>query len=217
MNGRLSGHETLASAGPNALTEAELDFLHKLACTAVAAAVKDPKLLHQLPQYSEEALLRTLAGVDAASLGPSLTRLAGAFVTITNNGRLRGCQGSIAACAPLYSQVLSCAVKSAVADHRFTPCTVEELSELHIGVSVLTEPTPIASHEEYQLGVHGIILKKHGCRAVFLPEVPTEHHFTKEVTLSRLSVKAGLAEGAWREGASFEVFYTQKYGKPMRL
>ena len=89
-----------------------------------------------------------------------------------------------------------------------------ELKDLEVEVSVLTPPRPIASWEEFRVGEHGIILSKGGRRAVFLPEVAVEQGWTREETLSHLARKAGLPADAWREGASFAVFTSTKFGAP---
>ena len=43
-------------------------------------------------------------------------------------------------------------------------------------------------------------------RAVYLPEVAPEQGWTKEETLSSLSMKAGMGPDDWRKGARFKVF-----------
>ena len=50
-----------------------------------------------------------------------------AFVTLTKNGRLRGCIGYTEAVVPLYKVVQECAVAAATEDPRFPPVSPEEL------------------------------------------------------------------------------------------
>jgi AmmeMemoRadiSam system protein A len=138
----------------------------------------------------------------------------GAFVTLKRDGRLRGCIGYIQPKKPLYQAVLENGANAAVNDRRFWPVASGELSGLEVEVSVLTPPEPIASYEDFRVGEQGIILRKDGRRAVFLPEVAAEQGWTREETLSHLAQKAGLGPDGWREGASFEVFTSRKYVAP---
>ena len=133
-------------------------------------------------------------------------RPSGVFVTLTKEGQLRGCLGQIYAMAPLYKGVMRQVVESAVRDNRFPPVEAFELGELSISISALTEPRPVASHDEIVLGRHGIILDKDGRRALFLPQVAPEQGWSLEQTLTFLSRKAGLPDDAWRQGAAFSVF-----------
>lgn len=151
-----------------------------------------------------------------------LDGLRGAFVTllrtdpaeIRTKGELRGCVGQVDPVYPLPQAVIVSAVKAALADTRFPPVTPQELSRIRVEVSVLTPPRPVAAWRDIRLGRDGIVLKKDGYRAVFLPEVPGEWGWNLEQTLSQLARKAGLSTAAWREGATFEVFESQKFAEP---
>lgn len=187
----------------------------------------------QTMDATDLGLLHRLAvlGVERAVLGPSSDRDAeiqaslgavpehlhmpgGAFVTLKQDGHLRGCIGYIRPRKPLYQAVLENGINAAVNDTRFRPVVPEELDKLEVGVSVLSPPRAIASHEEFQVGEQGIILSKEGRQAVFLPEVASEQGWTRDETLTHLARKAGLPEDAWRDGASFEVFTSTKYAAP---
>ena len=150
--------------------------------------------------------------VDA--LPARLKEPAGAFVTLKRHGELRGCIGYIEPREPLYLAVLANGDNAARRDPRFNPVEPAELDGLEIEVSVLTPPRPIESWQAFKVGEQGIVLSKAGRRAVFLPEVATEQGWTREETLSQLSLKAGLPANAWQEGASFEVFESTKYSAP---
>jgi len=70
-----------------------------------------------------------------------------AFVTLTKNGRLRGCIGYTEAVAPLFKVVQECAVAAATEDPRFPPVSPEELPSLRVEISVLTPLFPIRPEE----------------------------------------------------------------------
>jgi hypothetical protein len=184
------------------LSESQMKFLHQLARQAVEAAVvkgQDP-----------EKVLTTLA----SRMPEELQKPAGAFITLKELGELRGCIGHIFPKEPLYRAVVINAINAAQHDPRFYPVQAEELPEIELEVSVLTPPQPIASYHDFEIGKHGIILKKDGRAAVFLPEVAVEQNWNREQTLSQLAKKAGLPPDAWQTGAKFEVFTTQTYTAP---
>jgi AmmeMemoRadiSam system protein A len=153
------------------------------------------------------------AYVDLIGLPPEAKLRAGAFVTLKRQGHLRGCIGSIYPRQPLWHAVVGNAIHAAVHDHRFPPVKREETGDLDIEISVLTAPRDIAGPEAFHVGTHGIILEKHGKRAVFLPQVAPEQGWDREETLSHLARKAGLPADAWREGTRFWVFEAQVFGE----
>ncbi len=59
--------------------------------------------------------------LDERSVDDDLRQHAGAFVTLTMNGELRGCIGSIHPVAPLYRAVSMSAINAAFRDPRFLP------------------------------------------------------------------------------------------------
>jgi len=137
---------------------------------------------------------------------------AGAFVTLNHRGMKKGSPGRLRACMGLmdHRQGLQDAVieaaLSASEDPRFPPLKFEELSGISVEVSVLTPARPVASPRHIVIGRDGVILSKHGRRAVFLPQVASEQGWDLETMLSHLSRKAGLSPDAWKHGARFEVF-----------
>jgi AmmeMemoRadiSam system protein A len=144
---------------------------------------------------------------------------AGVFVTVHNtgpkavtDGRLRGCIGVIEAREPLVDAVVHAAV-SAAHDPRFRALDARELDGVSLEVSVLSPMREVGGPEEIVLGTHGVLLSRGGRQAVFLPQVATETGWTKDVFLSQLARKAGLAADAWRHGATFEVFTAQVFGE----
>ena len=185
------------------LTDAELQLLHRLAIFSLQTAVLGPST-------ARNEAMRQVAG----TLPDALRAPAGAFVTLTRHGELRGCIGTIEPREPLYRAIIDNSVNAARRDPRFEPVEAAELKDLEVEISVLTPPRGIADWKAFRVGTEGIILDKDGRRAVFLPEVATEQGWTREETLSHLARKAGLPADAWREGARFQVFTTITYAAP---
>ncbi len=130
--------------------------------------------------------------------------LKGCFVTLTKKGDLRGCIGHIIAQRPLYKAIMENARNAALEDPRFKPVTTDELKEIEIEISVLTEPLPLffTSPAELlsKLRPHkdGVVLRIGQRGSTYLPQV-WEQLPNKEDFLNNLSEKAGCAPSAWRE------------------
>ncbi len=136
----------------------------------------------------------------------------GVFVTLNDaHGNLRGCIGNIIPVASLRESLWNRAQDAALNDPRFEPVQPDELPNLHIEISVLTPMKHIEGPEQIVIGKHGVVLRKAGRSAVFLPQVAPEQGWNVEQMLTALSRKAGLAPQAWREGAQFSVFEAQVF------
>ncbi|CAN0355226.1 unnamed protein product [Pylaiella littoralis] len=126
------------------------------------------------------------------------TYVCGMFVTWDKHEQgtenLRGCIGTLSPQA--ISQLRDYTYSSALNDRRFSPIEPSELSSLDLSVSLLVEYEPARHWEDWEVGVHGIVIKFNDDRgskysATFLPEVAAEQGWTREVTLTRLVRKAG--------------------------
>ncbi|MGE5284355.1 MAG: AmmeMemoRadiSam system protein A [Actinomycetota bacterium] len=135
-----------------------------------------------------------------------------AFVTLTKNGRLRGCIGYTEAVAPLFKVVQECAVAAATEDPRFPPVSPNELPSLRIEISVLTPLVPILP-EEVEVGRHGLMVTQGRMRGLLLPQVPVEWGWDREAFLDQTCVKAGLPASAWRHGATLKAFTAEVFGE----
>lgn len=68
---------------------------------------------------------------------------------------------------------------SAVKDSRFNPISRDELTKLHVSVSILRHFEDGADYTDWEVGVHGIRIEFHNEKgnkrtATYLPEVATE-------------------------------------------
>ena len=151
---------------------------------------------------------------------PWLRALGACFVTLTRQGRLRGCIGSVRARRPLADDVRANARAAALSDPRFPPLTAGELPDTRIEVSLLSaaSPLPAASEEEalaaLRPGLDGIILDVGGeTHATFLPQVwenlPSPRDF-----LAHLKHKAGLPPGFWSPDLRLQRYTVTKWTEP---
>ena len=134
-------------------------------------------------------------GFTQKMLAPS-----GAFVTLTIDGKLRGCIGRFDADQPLYKMVQEMAVSAATRDYRFSRLTKKELGQAHIEISVLTPMKKILSPDEIVLGKHGIYVKKGSRGGTFLPQVASQTNWTVEEFLGHCARdKAGIGWDGWKD------------------
>ena len=127
---------------------------------------------------------------------PFLNNMGATFVTLNYDHQLRGCIGSIIPHRLLLDDIIHNAKSAAFGDPRFQPLTSEELSQLTLEVSVLTEPQ-ILEYSDFtdlinkvQPNIDGLILKHNQYQGTFLPQVWKQLQ-TPELFLEHLSMKAG--------------------------
>lgn len=136
-----------------------------------------------------------------------LDRPSGAFVTLSKNGKLRGCIGYIEAVKPLRETIREMATSAAFKDWRFPPVKESELDEIEIEISVLSPLRRIADPSLIEVGTHGIIISRGGNRGLLLPQVAVEWNWDRETFLRQTCIKAGLPEDAWKQdGTIIEIF-----------
>lgn len=130
----------------------------------------------------------------------------GVFVTLKKKDTLRGCIGFIKPPAPLYKAVAFSAIKAATEDIRFPPLTAEELKDVKIQISVLSNLSRIHDPSIIKPGLHGLYIVAGPNTGVLLPQVATEYSLSREAFLSLCCRKAGLAEDAWKNRKDIEIY-----------
>eukprot|EP00210_Caulerpa_lentillifera_P005082 g4854.t2 len=126
----------------------------------------------------------------------------GVFVTwhkrcqTTDEYSMRGCIGTL---EPrwLHHSIKEYSLKSAFDDRRFDPIWEEEVPFLSCDVSLLFCYEVAKNWQDWEIGVHGLIIKFNDERhrlnrsATYLPEVPKDNSWSREETLKNLIRKAG--------------------------
>jgi AmmeMemoRadiSam system protein A len=129
----------------------------------------------------------------------------GVFVTLHRVGQLRGCIGNLAGGVSIVQGVKANAINAAFSDPRFSPVTTSELDRIDIEVSVLSEPQLLTYDssddllKSLQPNIDGVVIKKGGASATFLPQVWQQLPKPEEF-LSHLCLKAGLSVNEWEKG-----------------
>jgi hypothetical protein len=175
---------------------------------------REQKSLLGLARSTLEKYIRTGKVPEAKPLTSKLSEKRGAFVTLHERGELRGCIGYIEAVKPLYQAVSDMAVAASTEDPRFPPVEPGELDSIDIEITVLSPMRPVPSPDSVVVGKHGCVIRKGGCSAVFLPQVPIEQGWDRDTYLSELCRKATLPRDAWKSpDAKLSVFTGQVFGE----
>jgi AmmeMemoRadiSam system protein A len=156
--------------------------------------------------------------IEPSLLAGTLAQELGNFVTLTQDGILRGCIGSIKATHCLAQSVAFNAFNAAFHDSRFSPLSAAEAAQTHIEISVLSKPEPIdaSTCEELLSNLHpyddGLILEEDGHQATFLPKVweqlPDPQQFVQQ-----LLAKAGLPGDYWSDTLRFHRYQTISFAE----
>jgi AmmeMemoRadiSam system protein A len=126
---------------------------------------------------------------------------------------LRGCIGSLAKDKNLIEAVQDLTVKSAFSDSRFTDLKEEELKDIEIEISILSDLTEIKKIEEIEVGQHGLFVQKESFSGLLLPQVADEEQWDREMFLKNTCLKAGLDGNAWKKGARVFKFSALKFSE----
>ncbi len=141
------------------------------------------------------------------------------FVTLTREGRLRGCRGTLEPRLALAHDVWRNAWASAFDDPRFEPLAQEELPDLAVAISLLSPLEPLAVVTEQELlasiepGRHGLVIACGERRATFLPQVWSSLPLPAEF-VGELKAKAGLPRESWSPAIEAWRYTVQSFGDP---
>jgi len=168
-------------------------------------------------RLARSAIARTWRLEEPADFDDPCLDLPGAsFVTLTIDGRLRGCIGSLIARRSLREDIVSNARAAAFHDPRFPALSKDELTEIAIEVSLLSQPEPMSftsranALSQLRPGVDGVILSTSGHRATFLPQVWDELPEPEEF-MAHLLMKAGFAPTYWSDSFTIERYTVTAY------
>ncbi|MCF7908870.1 MAG: AmmeMemoRadiSam system protein A [Candidatus Omnitrophica bacterium] len=159
--------------------------------------------------------LRTKEPLEPKTEDSLLKDVRGAFVTLHQGGRLRGCIGSIVATKPLYLEIRDMAIAASTQDSRFSPVSEGELADIRIEISVLSPFKKIVNSDEIIVGKHGVLVKQGYKSGVYLPQVAKETGWGKEEFMNSLCRdKAGISVDSWKRGeCEIYIFSAEVFGE----
>lgn len=201
--------------------------------TAAHASVQPGTTIPTFSAEEKQALLgiarRVLEQVVADLIPPqlqvnhfsaNLAQRRACFVTLTRGGELRGCIGQLTTEKPLYEAVADHAAGAASRDLRFGSVERDELPDIRIEISVLSDPRPLVFASPADLLAQlqpyrdGVVLRIGARISTFLPQV-WERIPEKIEFLDRLAQKAGCHVSAWREpDANISIYQAESFEEP---
>jgi len=140
--------------------------------------------------------------IQPKNLPPIFSEKRGVFVTLHENGELRGCIGYPQPVLPLDTAIVDSAVNACSRDPRFPCVKPNEIKKIELEVTILTKPehydVPKTKLPEYvKVGQDGLIVSKGLYSGLLLPQVAPEWGFDSIEFLSETCLKAGLPPDAW--------------------
>ncbi|MCB1960427.1 MAG: AmmeMemoRadiSam system protein A [Rhodocyclaceae bacterium] len=173
------------------------------------------RLLQRARQAIEHRLGLAAAPDDDAVLGDR----GACFVTLTRNGQLRGCMGSLKPHRSLAEDVAANAEAAALRDPRFAPLTAQDWPGVRVEVSLLGRAEFLDEKDEAAVlarlrpGQDGVIFFN-GCQqATFLPQVWEQLPAPRDF-LRALKQKAGLPADFWGPAVMIATYPVQKWREP---
>ncbi|MDD4094390.1 MAG: TIGR00296 family protein [Methanothrix sp.] len=140
--------------------------------------------------------------IELENLPPVFKEMRGVFVTLHEDGDLRGCIGYPMPILPLGRAIVDSAINAGSRDPRFPRVRKEELGRIEVEVTILTPPEPYTEPKKklpelVQIGRDGLIVTRGPYTGLLLPQVAPEWGFNSMEFLAQTCVKAGLPEDAW--------------------
>jgi AmmeMemoRadiSam system protein A len=156
---------------------------------------------HTLEEYFNNSKKPEIIESDISD--PKITKKGATFVTLTIDGELRGCIGTLIPKNKIYKDVINNTLNAAFSDPRFPQLSKNELTRVKIEISILSEPKHVAlgSPEEFlkelEKSKPGLIIQLGLNQATYLPQV-WEDLPDPEEFMSSLCQKAGLSSEDWK-------------------
>jgi AmmeMemoRadiSam system protein A len=154
--------------------------------------------------------------VNPSDYPAPLQALRATFVTLHENGQLRGCIGTLEAHRALVEDVAENAFSAAFRDPRFAPVSAAEHDQMDLDISVLSPATPMQFDSEQDLlrqlrpGIDGLVLEDGPYRGTFLPSVWEQLSEPLDF-LHQLKRKAGLSADYWSPSLKVSRYVTESF------
>jgi len=153
---------------------------------------------------------------SADESAPCLQAPGACFVTLTQQGELRGCIGSLEAHRTLLADVKANALAAAFRDPRFAPLAVHELDRTEIEISLLSPMQALTFDSETEAlaqlrpGIDGLVFEFGAQRSTFLPQVWEQLPDVQDF-MAQLKRKAGLPASFWHGEVRLQRYTVAKW------
>ncbi len=145
---------------------------------------------------AREAIRRYLTTGDLLEppepIPPDLAHQSAVFVTLTRDGDLRGCVGTIHPTQPTAAhEIVRSAIGAATRDPRFNPVSIAELLDLEIRVQLLEPPELVDGPDDLDPLRYGLIVRSGDRQGLLLPGLDGLR--TPEEQIAAACQKAGIS------------------------
>ncbi|MCJ7443933.1 MAG: TIGR00296 family protein [Methanotrichaceae archaeon] len=160
------------------------------------------KIAIKLAREALTCFIEKKARIQPKGLPPLFNEKRGVFVTLHEDGELRGCIGYPQPVLPLGIAIVDSAINACSRDPRFPCIKPTEIINIELEVTILTKPElynvpktrlPAA----VRIGKDGLIVSRGDYSGLLLPQVAPEWDFDSIEFLSHTCLKAGLPADAW--------------------
>ncbi len=157
--------------------------------------------------------------IPPQGLPPVFEEKRGVFVTLHEDGDLRGCIGYPQPIMSLGKAIVDSAINAGCRDPRFPSVRPGELGRIEMEVTILTKPESFTEPKKklpelVVIGRDGLIVSRGPFTGLLLPQVAPEWGFDSQEFLSQTCVKAGLPPDAWLdEGTEVQHFLAQIFAE----
>lgn len=182
---------------------------------AFRSATHDAALNDEIVRLARKAVDDTVR-LGVVSLPPPphhklLTRPAGVFVTLVEDGKVRGCMGALEPVeATAAADIVRAAVLAASEDHRYSPIRPSELPRLEPVISIVGPRKRVQSISQLDPLHLGLFVERDGRGGVLLPGEALSAGYQ----LAGCKAKAGIAPNAQAAMYTFPTVVFQKRRQP---
>jgi uncharacterized protein (TIGR00296 family) len=178
---------------------------------SIMLSIDEGRLAVTLAREALTAYVGRKERIRPEDLSSSFGEKAGVFVTLHEDGELRGCIGYPEPVMELGRAIVDSAINAGMNDPRFPRVSPEEIPKIVIEVTVLTPPRTYAIRnrdlpDAVKIGRHGLIVRRGMWSGLLLPQVATEWEFDSVDFLCQTCLKAGLPPDSWIDEET-EVLY----------
>jgi uncharacterized protein (TIGR00296 family) len=164
--------------------------------------LEEGKIAVRLARDALISYIQSKKMIEQKELPPVFNEKRGVFVTIHEEGELRGCIGYPEPVLPLGKAIVDSAINACSRDPRFPCVRPSELQRVELEVTILTKPEPYdvpkkRLPEIVRIGIDGLIVSKGMYSGLLLPQVAPEWGFDPLTFLGQTCMKAGLPPDAW--------------------
>ena len=171
------------------------DIYVRLARSSLESYINDRKKIDARETFERLSGERELSFFEAKELKKELFKnMAGAFVSLHKNGKLRGCIGTFLPTQEnIAAEIVKNAISAGTSDPRFSPVRRDELGFIEYSVDVLSDPEEVPDETYLDAKKYGVIVSSGRKRGLLLPDLDGVDTVEQQIEIA--SAKGGIEPG----------------------